>query len=133
MQDTSVIPSSQYVSIPGCQCIHTVSNKFLSHNCNWITKTTAVFIENDAIGAYNQLINYLVLMTIQKLGLPPNTAACLGEIWNDVVHSNKTIYGIKSSMYDHTEDQPLYGPRQTFCYCIRIQSLVSISLQNQSF
>jgi len=77
-----------------------------------ITKWAGTFIENDTVGCYDRLVNNLVLMLMVKLGLPQSVAACMGELWDEVVHLIKTVYGISSVTYGNTTDCPLYGPGQ---------------------
>ncbi len=64
LADTKMISDMQYGSVPGKQCISTVLKKVLSHDHVRITKATASFIENDAIGCYDRLVNNLVLMLV---------------------------------------------------------------------
>jgi hypothetical protein len=64
--------------------------------------------------------------------LPKSVTACIGELWDHVVHMVKTIYGISSETYGSTDDKPLYGPGQgstcgplfwLLCYWLIVQSL----------
>jgi len=69
-------------------------------------------IENDAMGAYDRIMNNLVLLILRKLGFPGEVSKCLGDIWDNVTHKIKTIYGIATPTYYSTTEQPLYGPGQ---------------------
>jgi hypothetical protein len=71
-------------------------------------------------------------MLIVKLGLPKSVASCIGDLWDNVVHLIKTIYGISSVSYGSTASQPLYGPGQgsmcgplfwLLCYWVIVESL----------
>jgi hypothetical protein len=53
-------------SRPGKQCIRAVLNKQLTYNVVRNTKTTAAFIENDAVGCYDRLINPILFITVTK-------------------------------------------------------------------
>jgi hypothetical protein len=71
-------------------------------------------------------------MILIKLGLPRSVATCVGDLWDNVVHLVKTIYGISSVTYGSTAGKPLYGPGQgctcgplfwLLCYWVIVQSL----------
>ncbi len=93
MADTKMISTMQYGSVTGKQCRSAVLKKVLSHDHVQITKSTASFIENDAIGCYNRLVNNLVLMLLVKLGLPKSAADCIGTLWDEVIHLVKPYMG----------------------------------------
>jgi hypothetical protein len=112
MNDKGMLPAMQHGSVPGKHCLSAVLKKVFSHDYIRLTKTTGAFIENDAIGCYDRLVNNLVLMLMVKLGLPKSVAACIGDLWDNVVHLIKTIYGIFAVSYSSTATQPLYGPGQ---------------------
>jgi ribonuclease HI len=106
--------------------------KVLSHDHLRLTKTGGAFLENDAIGCYDRLVNNLVLMLLVKLGLPKSVASCIGELCDNVIHLIKTVYGISSVTYGSTTDKPLYGPGQgstcgtlfwLLCYWVIVTSL----------
>jgi hypothetical protein len=132
MNDHGLLPEMQHGSVPGKHCISAVLKKVLCHDHLRLTKRSGAFIENDAVGCYNRLVNNLVLMLMVKLGLPKSVTACIGELWDHVMHMVKTIYGISSETYGSTADKPLYGPGQgstcgpffwLLCYWLIVQSL----------
>jgi hypothetical protein len=132
MNDNNMIPTMQYGSVPGKHCISAVPKKVLCHDHLHLTKKNGAFLKNDAVGCYNRLVNNLVLMLMIKLGLPKSVAACIGGLWENVVHLIKTIYGISSVTYGNTTDKPLYGPGQgstcgpifwLLCYWVTVTSL----------
>lgn len=112
LEDFEMVSPMQDGSWPGHQCISAVLRKVLAHDYVRMTVTTAAFIENDTIGCHDRLVNNLILMLLKKLGLPPAVSACMGWIWDNVVHLIKTFYGISDITYGSTEDLPLYGPGQ---------------------
>jgi hypothetical protein len=112
MNDKAMLPAMQYGSVPGKHCISAVIKKVLCHDHLRVTKRNGAFSENDAVGCYDRLVNNLVLMLLVKLGIPKSVAACTGDLWDNVVHLIKTIYGISSVTYGNTEGKPLYGPGQ---------------------
>ena len=102
----------QFGSRPGKQCQSAVLSKVLSHDIVRLTRNTAAFIENDAVGCYDRLVNNLLLMLLEKLGLPLSVPQCLGSIWDSTIHLIKTIYGTSEITYCSTPDTPLFGPGQ---------------------
>ena len=71
-------------------------------------------------------------MLLVKLGLPMSVASCVGDLWDNVVHLIKTIYGISSVTYGNSSDKTLYGPGQgstcgplfwLLCYWIIVSSI----------
>jgi hypothetical protein len=89
LEDYGLLSPMQDGSCPGRQCISAVLKKVLAHDYVRLTATTAAFIENDAIGCYDRLVNNLILMLLKKLGLPDTVSACMGELWDKVVHLKK--------------------------------------------
>ncbi len=77
LEDNSLLPKMQYGSTPGKQCHGPVLEKVLCHDISRITHQTAAFLEIDAIGCYDHLLNNLLLMILQKLGFPQ---------WHDKMH-----------------------------------------------
>jgi hypothetical protein len=102
----------QYGSVPGRHCISAVIKKVLCHDDLRVTKRTGAFLENDAVGCYDRIVNNLVLMLMIKLGIPKSVTACIGDLWDNVVHLIKTINSISSVTYGNTSRKPLYGPGQ---------------------
>ncbi len=132
LEDFNLLSSMQYGSRPGRQCVSAVLKKVLAHDYARLTVTTASFIENDAIGCYDRLVNNLILMLLKKLGLPASVSDCMGEVWDNVVHLIKTIYGITDITYGSSPDTPLYGPGQgstcgplfwLLCYWVIVNSI----------
>jgi hypothetical protein len=110
--DYGLLSPMQDGSRPGCQCVCAVLKKVLAHDYIPLTATTAAVIENDAIGCYDRLVNNLILMLLKKLGLPDTVSACVGELWDRVVHLIKTVYGISDVTDGSSPECPLYGPGQ---------------------
>jgi hypothetical protein len=132
LEDFDMVSPMQDGSRPGRQCISAVLKKVLAHDYVHLTATTAAFIENNAVGCYDRLVNNLILMLLKKLGLPPSVSACMGELWDTVVHLIKTVYGISDVTYSSTTDLPLYGPGQgstcgplfwLLCYWVIVESI----------
>ena len=111
-EDNKLVPSMQYGSRPGKLCHSAVLQKVLSHDITRLTRQTAAYMENDAIGCYDRLVNNLVLLTLLRLGVPRPVTNCIGSIWDQAIHHIKTIYGTSTSTYYSTSTTPLYGPGQ---------------------
>jgi hypothetical protein len=132
LEDFNMLSPMQDDSRPGRQCISAVLKKVMAHDFVHLTALTAAFIENNAIGCYDCLVNNLILMLLKKLGLPPTVTACMGEMWDKVVHLIKTVYGISDITYGSSPEYPLYGPGQgstcgplfwLLCYWIIVESI----------
>jgi hypothetical protein len=132
MKDMNLLPPMQHGSVPGKHCISAVLKKKLSHDYLRLTKIAGAFIENDAVSCYDRIVNNLVLMIMAKLGILKSVVNCIGDLWDQVVHFIKTIFGISSESYGNTSNQPLYGPGQgctcgplfwLLCYWIIVTSL----------
>ncbi len=83
LEDNDLAPKMQFGSRPGKNCHSAVLNKVLSHDIVHLNRSTAAFIENDAIGCYDRLMNNLLLLILLWLGMPSSITQCMG------------IYGIK--------------------------------------
>jgi hypothetical protein len=69
---------------------------------------------------------------MQKLGILASVVACIGDIWDNVVHLLKTIYGISDVTHDNKPEAHLYSPRQAsmcgplfwlICYWVIVESI----------
>jgi hypothetical protein len=132
IEDNHMLSDMQLGSRPGKRCISAVLKKVLAHDYLCLTKQTAAFVENDATGCYDRLMNNIILMILKKFGIPKTVTSCLGSLWDNTVHLIKTIYGTSHITYNSTPDMPLYGPGQgsmcgpTFwilCYWLIVSSL----------
>jgi hypothetical protein len=112
LEDNNLSPSMQYGSRPGRHCHSAILNKQLTFELIRLTKSTASFIENDAIGCYNRMVNPLLILCLRKLGAHPHAVNSLVETWQHTTHYIKTKYGISSACYKNTADSLLFGPGQ---------------------
>lgn len=112
VEDNNLISTMQFGSRPGRQCQSAVLNKVLAHDIVRLTRRTAAFIENDAIGCYDRLVNSVLLLLLLRLGLPKTVTQSLGQVWNNVTHFIKTLYGTSEITYGSTQQVPLFGPGQ---------------------
>jgi hypothetical protein len=132
LEDKQMLSDMQFGSRPGRRCISAVLKKVLAHDQIRLLKHTAAFVENDATGCYDRLVNNLILMVLQKLGVPPTVTTFFSSLWDQTIHLIKTIYGTSNITYTSTPDMPLYGLGQgsmcgpifwLLCYWLIILSL----------
>ncbi len=57
LEDQKMLTEMQYGSRPGKRCISAVLKKVLQHDHIRLQKQTAAFVENDATGCYDRLMN----------------------------------------------------------------------------
>lgn len=90
MEDNGLVPEMQYGLREGRQYMYAVLNKQLTHDKVHHKKTTAVFIENDAVGCYDRMVNDLLVVELWWLGLHSLAAATLIDMWANATHHIKT-------------------------------------------
>jgi hypothetical protein len=112
LEDNHLISDMQFGSCPGKRCQSAVLTKVLSHDITRLTRHPAAYMENDAIGCYDRLVNNLLLLLLLKPCLSPTLATCLGQLWDNTTHFIKTIYGTSEVTYGSTSTTPLFGPEQ---------------------
>jgi hypothetical protein len=132
VEDHGQVPGMQFGSRPGRNCHSAVLQKVLSHDIVRLTRGTATFLENDAVGCYDRLMNNLLLLILMKIGLPSTVATSMGSIWDTTIHHIKTIYGTSTTTYMSTPQVPLFGPGQgstcgplfwLLCFCLIVDSI----------
>jgi hypothetical protein len=113
LKDNNLISSVlQYGSRPGKLCTSAVLNKQLTFDIIRQTKGVAAFIENDAIGCYDRLVNSLLILQLTRLGAALPATKSLSKTWSNTKHNIKTIYETSDHEYRNTTDIPLFGPGQ---------------------
>jgi hypothetical protein len=114
LEDQQMLPDMQFGSLSGQRCPSAVLKKVLSHDHVRILKQTAAYIENDAIGCYDRLMNNLILMVLNELGLPSSISLTLSKLWDSTIHFIKTIYGTSTGyLWTHTKQTIIWpGARQ---------------------
>jgi hypothetical protein len=86
LEDTTSVPTMQYGSRPAKLCISAVLNKQLTFEITRYKKSSIAYIENDAVGCYNRIVNSVVLLFLRKLGVPENTLISLTSTWEKASH-----------------------------------------------
>jgi hypothetical protein len=69
LEDHQLVPGMQFGSRPGKNCQSAVLQKVISHGIVRLTYQTAAFMENDAVGCYDQLITSVLLLVLIRVGL----------------------------------------------------------------
>jgi hypothetical protein len=92
IKDNQMVPGMLFGSRPGRNCHSAVLQKVLSHDIIRLTRKTAAFLVNDAVGCYDRLMTSLLLLILVKIGLPTRVAQSIGNIWDNAIHHIKTIY-----------------------------------------
>lgn len=82
----------QHGSRLGKQCICAILNKQLTYDIICQTKTTAAFIENDAVGCCDRMTNCLLLLQLQCLGAPKTAMASLGSTFSQTTPYVRTQF-----------------------------------------
>jgi hypothetical protein len=112
LEDDKALPDMQYGSRPARQCIGAVLLKVLQWEIQRISKTTMAYIENDAIGCYDRIMNSLVILFLRKMGISRTILESLTQTWENKSHHIKTMYGISEQSYENSANNFLYGPGQ---------------------
>jgi len=132
MEDNNLVSEMQFGSRPGKQCTSAVLHKLLCYDITRHTKETAAFIENDAVGCFDRMVNNLLILCLQRLGMKPSATQSLGLTWAQCIHYIRTQFGISSQSYRNTSNNPLFGPGQgstigpflwIICYCLMVDSM----------
>jgi len=134
LEDNKELSDIQYGSRPSKQCHSAILNKVLTYEIHRYQKKPLAYIENDAAGCYDRIINPLILIFLRILGLSKSLVACLAATWEHTHHRIKTLYGVSSSGYQNSINCPLYGPGQgstigpllwLLCFLLIVRSLSS--------
>jgi hypothetical protein len=94
LEDSKLLPPMQHGSRPARLCISAVLNKQLQLEIQRYRKFPFAYIENDATGCYDHIVNPLVLLFLRKLGDPAATIKSLASTWESTIHRIKTLYGV---------------------------------------
>jgi hypothetical protein len=132
LEDQQDIPDIQHGSRPSRMCHSAVLNKVLTYEVHHYKKQSLAYIENDAVGCYDRIINPLILIFLRILGLSTSLVASLAATWEQTYHKIKTLYGISEAHYKNTPLHLLYGPGQgstigpllwLLCFILIVRSL----------
>jgi hypothetical protein len=112
VESTNLAPDMQHGSRASKRCHSAVLNKQLTFEIHRYAKKPLAYIENDAVGCYDRIINPLVLIFLRILGLHPSTVSSLAKTWEQSYHRIKTAYGISDEIYSNSAETLLFGPGQ---------------------
>lgn len=112
LEDSHQLPDIQHGSRASKRCHSAVLNKVLTYEIHRYKKQPLAYIENDAKGCYDRIINPLVLIFLRILGLSSTAISTLAKTWELTVHRIKTLFGISTNGYANSPDYILYGPGQ---------------------
>jgi hypothetical protein len=112
LEDGMQLPDIQHGSRASKRCHSAVLNKVLTYEIHRYRKQPLAYIENDAKGCYDRIVNPLVLVFLRILGLSSTTVSSLATTWENTYHKIKTLYGISTVGYGNHPDNLLFGPGQ---------------------
>ncbi len=85
LEDNRLVSDMQFGSRPGKQCVSAILHKQLSFDIVRHSKETAAFIENDAIGCYDRMVNSILVLAMRRLGIPSTATASLAATWEKAI------------------------------------------------
>ena len=112
LEDAQQLPDIQHGSRASKRCHSAVLNKVLTYEIHRYRKQPLAYIENDAKGCFDRIINPLVIIFLRVLGVSATAVASLAATWEQTFHRIKTLYGISSHGYGNHPDYILFGPGQ---------------------
>jgi len=112
LEKANLAPDMQHGSRASKLCNSAVLNKQLTFEIHRYLKKSIVYIENDAVGCYDHIMNPLILIFLRILGLSPTVVSLLATTWENTFHRIQTLYGISEETYSNVSDCLLYGPGQ---------------------
>jgi hypothetical protein len=110
MEDHRMVPSKQYGSREGRQCVSAILNKQLTHDIVRHQKAVAAFLENDTQGCCDRMVNNLLLFELQRLGMPKQAILALHKTWANACHHIRTKYGVSIESYKTPWSVPYSAP-----------------------
>jgi hypothetical protein len=132
MEDNNLVSEMQFGSRPGKQCISAVLHKLLCYDIARHTKEMAAFMENDAVGCFDHMVNNLLTLCLRHLGMEHSATQSLAQTWAQCTHFIRTQFGISKQSYSNSAEEPLFGPGQgstigsflwLLCYCLMVDSM----------
>jgi hypothetical protein len=72
-------------------------------------KTPGIIIDNDATGAFHQVICGLALITLKSIGFTTSVTSMLVNTWNKRKCFINIGFGVSDRSYQSTDDKPTFG------------------------
>jgi hypothetical protein len=122
----------QFGSREGKQCPSAILHKILGYDIVRHTKEMAAYIENNAVGCFDCMVNNLLILCLCRLGVLTSATQSLAKAWSSLIHCIRTQFGISSNHHSNTPEHPLFGPGQgstigpflwIHCYCMIVDSM----------
>ena len=112
LEDTNEYPDMQYGSRDGQMTISAVLNKVLTFDIVRLTKTVMATEENDAVGCYDRIVQQMVSLHLQRMGLALAVIICVCRTFDETKHYIRTAHGLSTTYYESTTSVPLFGAGQ---------------------
>jgi len=103
MEDSNLVSEMQFGVRPGKQCISAVLHKLPCDNIVRHTKEMAAFIEIDAVGWFDCMVNNLLTLCLRCLGMEQAATQSLVHTWAQCTHYFiRTQFGISKQSYTNS-------------------------------
>jgi len=112
MEDTNEYPDMQYGSRDGQMTLSAVLNNVLTFDIVRLTKSVMATEENDAVGCYDRIVQQMVSLYLQRMGVALAVITCVCRTFDETKHYIKTAHGLSKSCYESTKSVPLFGAGQ---------------------
>ena len=104
-----LIPQEAYGSRRNCRSIECGLNKVLTADISRQRRSPLALCSNDAISCYDRIIHSVASLSMQRLGVAPESCRLLFGTLEQVQHFVRTTYGDSASHYGGIRLRPLQG------------------------
>lgn len=110
--DSDMINTGQYGSVPGRMAIELVMLNQLSNDICRTNKINLVRFDNDASACYDRILVHLGMMSARRCGMPENAVKVHANTLEQMQYRVKTAFGVSENKYTGEPDKPLFGTGQ---------------------